>query len=86
MTTLDTDVQRAAYQALGDNKGAVFVMEASTGKVLAMVSGSSFDPNTLADTWSTLNSDNENSPLLNRAMQGLYAPGSTLRSLLLWNI
>ena len=79
VTTLDTDVQRAAYQALGDNKGAVFVMEASTGKVLAMVSGSSFDPNTLADTWSTLNSDNENSPLLNRAMQGLYAPGSTFK-------
>ena len=38
VTTLDADLQQAAYQALGENKGAVVVMEAATGKILAMVS------------------------------------------------
>lgn len=79
VTTLDTKLQQTAYNALGDSKGAVFVMEASTGKVLAMVSKSSFDPNTIDSTWETLNADGVNSPLLNRAMQGQYAPGSTFK-------
>ena len=38
VTTLDANLQNAAYNALGDNKGAVVVMEPSTGKILAMVS------------------------------------------------
>ena len=74
VTTLDVDLQSAAYNALGDNKGAVVIMEPSTGKVLAMVSKPSFDPNSVAANWDALNSD-ENSVLLNRATQGLYAPG-----------
>ena len=44
-TTLDTTLQKAAYKALGSNKGAVIVMESSTGKILAMVSKPDFDPN-----------------------------------------
>lgn len=78
VTTLDVDLQSAAYNALGDNKGAVVIMEPSTGKVLAMVSKPSFDPNSVAANWDALNSD-ENSVLLNRATQGLYAPGSTFK-------
>lgn len=79
VTTLDTSLQQAAYNALGDSRGAVFVMEASTGKVLVMVSKPDFDPNAIPETWELLNGDNENSPLLNRVMQGQYAPGSTFK-------
>lgn len=79
VTTLDADLQQAAYDALGDNKGAVIVMEADTGKILAMVSKPTFDPNEIRANWETLNSDEENSPLLNRATNGSYAPGSSFK-------
>ena len=62
VTTLDANLQQAAYDALGDYKGAVVVMEADTGKILAMVSKPDFDPNTVYENWATLNSDEENSP------------------------
>lgn len=78
VTTLNTDMQTAAYKALGSYKGAVMVMEASTGKVLAMVSKPSFNPNNIADDWEWLTTD-ENSTLLNRATQGAYAPGSIFK-------
>lgn len=79
VTTLDLEMQRAASDALGDNKGAVFVMEASTGKILVMLSKPSYDPNQVDDLWYVLNSDEENSPFLNRVTQGQYAPGSTFK-------
>jgi cell division protein FtsI/penicillin-binding protein 2 len=82
VTTLDVDLQQAAYDAIGDNKGAVIVMEPSTGKILAMVSKPDYDPN-LASTdyneWLTY--DSADSVLLNRATQGLYPPGSTFKIL-----
>ena len=78
ITTLDRELQQAAYDALGSYKGAVIVMEASTGKVLAMVSKPTFDPNEVAEDWDWLSTD-ENSTLLNRAMQGAYAPGSVFK-------
>ena len=78
VTTLNTDLQTAAYKALGSYKGAVMVMEASTGKVLAMVSKPSFNPNHIADDWEWLTTD-ANSTLLNRATQGAYAPGSIFK-------
>ena len=78
MTTLDADLQDAAYQALGDKKGAVVAMEPKTGKILAMVSKPDFDPNTVEENWNSLSSDT-NSVLLNRATQGQYAPGSTFK-------
>ena len=79
VTTLDVGVQEAAYNALGNNKGAVVAIEPSTGKILAMVSKPDYDPNTVAQNWETLSTDNENSALLNRATQGQYAPGSTFK-------
>lgn len=79
VTTLDADLQQAAYNALGSNKGSVVVMEPGTGKILAMVSGPSYDPNSVAVNWDVLNADEDNSPLLNRASQGQYAPGSTFK-------
>ena len=78
VTTLDTELQTTAYNALGKFKGAVVVMEASTGKILSMVSKPSFNPNTVIEDWNWLISD-ENSTLLNRATQGAYAPGSVFK-------
>lgn len=78
VTTLNTTLQQAASDALGSNKGAAVVMEASTGKILAMVSKPSFDANSVAANWEALNND-EDSALLNRAMLGQYAPGSTFK-------
>ncbi|MGO5052260.1 peptidoglycan D,D-transpeptidase FtsI family protein [Lachnospiraceae bacterium LCP25S3_G4] len=79
VTTLDVSLQQAAYDALGDNNGAVVVMEASTGKILSMVSKPTFDPNQVDTDWEYLNSSESGSALLNRATQGAYAPGSTFK-------
>lgn len=78
VTTLDTNLQKAAYKALGNYDGAVIVMEASTGKVLAMVSKPSYNPNTIVADWEDL-TENEDAILLNRATQGAYAPGSVFK-------
>lgn len=79
-TTLDTELQQTAYDALGERKGAVVVMEPDTGKILAMVSRPGYDPNTLASDWDMLISgDNKEAQLLNRASQGVYPPGSTFK-------
>lgn len=79
-TTLDLELQKAAYDALGDHRGAVVVMKPDTGQILAMVSKPDYDPNTLEDNWASLVSeDNGEARLLNRATQGLYPPGSTFK-------
>ena len=76
----NNDLQQAAYEALGDRKGAVVVLEPDTGKILAMVSKPVFDPNTIVSNWDAiLANDDRNSVLLNRASQGLYPPGSTFK-------
>ena len=79
VTSLNVGLQQAARDALGDSRGAVFVMDVSTGKVLADVSTPDFNPNTVSEDWETLNSDDSGSPFLNRALQGLYPPGSTFK-------
>ena len=79
-TTLDVELQQAAYAALGDRKGVVIAMEPDTGKVLAMVSKPGYDPNTLLQDWDWLTDEgNGEGQLLNRATQGLYPPGSTFK-------
>ena len=79
-TTLDAELQQAAYAALGDRKGVVIAMEPDTGKVLEMVSKPGYDPNTLLQDWDWLtDGGNEEGQLLNRATQGLYPPGSTFK-------
>lgn len=81
-TTLDVDVQKAAYDALGNEKGAVIAIDPSTGKIIAMVSKPTFDPNkasTEYPEWAALSPDD--SVLVNRATQGLYPPGSTFKVL-----
>lgn len=79
VTTLDASLQMAAYDALGDYDGAVVVLEPSTGRILAMVSKPDFNPNTLSENWDTIVNDESSSVLVNRATQGLYAPGSTYK-------
>lgn len=76
--TIDMDIQSVAGNLLGSAKGAVVVMEPSTGRVLAMQAYPDFDPNTVEEEWDNLTADAD-SPLVNRATQGLYPPGSTFK-------
>ena len=82
ITTLDFELQKTAYDALGDYRGTVIAMEPSTGKVLAMVSKPDFNPNDIASNWKDI-SASSSSVLLNRATQGMYPPGSTFKILTL---
>ena len=83
VTNLDVDAQRVALDALGDNCGAVVALDPRTGKVRAMVSSPSFDPNLVETDFASLDAITANcvpaSPLLNRASAGLYVPGSTFK-------
>ena len=79
VTTLDYDMQSAAYDALGNNKGAVVVMDRK-GAVIAMVSKPDFNPNTFIAEGTDAEAD---APLLNRAVAGLYPPGSTFKTVTL---
>lgn len=79
VTTLNLDMQKAAYEGLGNNKGAVIAMNAKTGEILAAVSKPDFDPNYINDNWDYLNSSEVDNPLLNRVFLGLYPPGSTFK-------
>lgn len=78
-TSLDLEVQRKAYDLLGDNRGAVVALNPKTGEILAMVSKPSFNPNNLQEIWKSINQD-KNTPLINRASAGLYPPGSTFKT------
>lgn len=77
---IDARLQQAAYQALGSNRGAIVAIAPATGAILAMVSRPSFDPASLESDWNTI-SLAASSPLLNRAAQGLYPPGSIIKVL-----
>lgn len=79
VSTLNASLQATAYNALGDRRGAVVAIEPSTGKILVEVSKPDFDPNTIAENWDWLVSDENNSSLLNRATNGAYPPGSTFK-------
>lgn len=84
ITTLEYDLQEAAYNALGDNRGAIVVMEPDTGKVLAMVSKPDYDPNDIEELWDSFTEDTSGKgTLVNRATQGQYPPGSTFKILTL---
>jgi peptidoglycan glycosyltransferase len=81
VTNLDPRAQRVAREALGGRKGSVVAIEPATGKVRVMVSTPGYDPNALSNQriFATLNRDDANAPLLNRATQGGYVPGSTFK-------
>src|SRR5207248_5886234 len=81
--TIDLDVQMAAEEALEGKNGAVVAMDPRNGEILAMVSRPIFDPNDFAvrisrQEWSQLVND-ENHPLMNKAIQAQLAPGSVFK-------
>ncbi|MCM3299908.1 peptidoglycan D,D-transpeptidase FtsI family protein [Streptomyces pseudogriseolus] len=84
VTTVDPAVQKAAYQALGDKKGAAVAIDPETGRILAAVSTPSYDPaeltdaNTAGEAWTRLNEDPDK-PLTNRALRQPLPPGSTFK-------
>jgi penicillin-binding protein 2 len=81
--TVDIDLQIAAEEALAGKNGAIVAMDPRNGEILAMVSRPAFDPNDFAvrikrDEWSKLVNDDDH-PLLNKAIQAQLAPGSTFK-------
>ena len=78
--TVDMDIQSTAGNLLGSAKGAIVVMEPSTGRILALQAYPDFNPNSVASQWETLR-DHKDSPLVNRAAQGIYPPGSTFKTI-----
>ncbi|MEW5250129.1 penicillin-binding protein 2 [Microbulbifer sp. 2201CG32-9] len=83
---LDERLQQVASDALGDNRGAVVAIDVKTGGVLAFVSKPSYDPNLFVTGISFKDyralSDSLDVPLFNRALQGQYPPGSTIKPLM----
>lgn len=77
-------VQDAAVAALGDRRGAIVALDPRNGAILASVSKPTYDPSRISDpateepAWKAVNED-QNKPLINRATQGLYPPGSTFK-------
>ncbi len=84
--TIDPAVQQAAYDGLRGLRGAAVALDPSTGAILAMVSAPSYDPNSLTSfdgsairsAYDALNAD-EAQPLLNRAVNQTYPPGSIFK-------
>src|SRR5699024_220898 len=81
--TLDLEVQRAAYDAPGDRRGAVVAIDPRDGSVLAFVSRPGFEPTLFVNGISHRDyaryRDDHDNPLFNRALQGRYPPGSTIK-------
>lgn len=78
-TTLSVSTQQAAYDSLGDNNGAIFVMDPDSGKIYVMTSKPSYDPGNIDEIWDEIAEDPEDSRLVNRATQGKYIPGSIFK-------
>jgi cell division protein FtsI/penicillin-binding protein 2 len=76
--SIDLDAQRAADRALGERKGAVVLLDITSGEVLALVSRPAYNPGTLDEDWNALSADVD-APLLNRATQGVYVVGDLAR-------
>lgn len=76
--TLDHNLQKKAEQLLRGKTGSIVAMNPKTGAIYAMVSKPDYNPSNLAEEWDSL-VENEESPLLNRSLSGLYPPGSTYK-------
>lgn len=81
--SIDARLQQAAETAFGDRNGALVAIEPQTGEVLVLLSKPGFDPHLFVEgidipTYKALNEDPEH-PLFNRALQGTYSPGSTIK-------
>ncbi|MET7857990.1 penicillin-binding transpeptidase domain-containing protein [Streptomyces sp. NPDC005318] len=85
VTTLNAAAQKAAFEGLGNKKGAVAAIDPQTGAILALASTPSYDPSTFAgnsnkdsEAWQKLQKDKDK-PMLNRALRETYPPGSTFK-------
>ncbi|MER6441000.1 MULTISPECIES: penicillin-binding transpeptidase domain-containing protein [unclassified Streptomyces] len=82
VTTIDPDVQKAAYRALGGKKGGAVAIDPRTGRILAAVSTPSYDPSLLSAgdsaAWTKLTKDADK-PMTNRALRQPLPPGSTFK-------
>lgn len=76
--TINQELQNKVYDLLKEKKGSIVVMNPYTGEINAMVSTPTFNPNNLEDKWEEL-TKNEDGIFLNRATQGTYRPGSTMK-------
>jgi peptidoglycan glycosyltransferase len=76
--TIDHEIQQYAMALLEKQKGSIIAMNPINGEVYAMVSYPSYDSNNLIENWDDIVED-EDSPLINRATQGLYIPGSIFK-------
>ncbi|MBY8881344.1 peptidoglycan D,D-transpeptidase FtsI family protein [Actinacidiphila acidipaludis] len=87
VTTLNAKAQKAAYDGLGNKKGAVAAIDPRTGAILALASTPSYDPGSFAGNsvkdsknWVALDKKNDaDDPTLNRALRQTYPPGSTFK-------
>ena len=84
-TTLDNEVQMFAAKSLENVSGAVCVMDIYNGDIISMVSSPSFNPNSFVhgikqNEWDGL-LNNRDKPMINKAISGLYPPGSTIKTL-----
>jgi cell division protein FtsI/penicillin-binding protein 2 len=87
VTTLDAKAQKAAFDGLGDKKGAVVALNPETGAILALASTPSYDPSTFAGMTDAdskaynalLKKNDPSEPMLNRALRQTYPPGSTFK-------
>ncbi|MFD9544432.1 peptidoglycan D,D-transpeptidase FtsI family protein [Streptomyces sp. NPDC060022] len=85
VTTIKDSMQRAAYEGLDGRRGAVAALDPATGRILALVSSPSYDPELLSgtgssvtDAWARLNRS-ASQPMLNRAIRQTYPPGSSFK-------
>lgn len=84
VTTLNHNIQKAAYDAMGDLKGAVVALNPKTGEILAMISKPTYDPTNLEQTIEDANTGvDEEFKLLNRVVDGMYPPGSVFKTVTL---
>ena len=80
--TVEAELQTLAQQLLGDMRGAAVVLNANSGEILVLASSPTFDANQLDENWGNLLGDPD-APLLNRATQGSYTPGTSFGPFLL---
>ncbi len=76
--SIDHELQQYAEKQLKGHKGAIVVLNPRNGEIYAMVSKPDFNPTTLRENWEDISQD-QKSPLLNRATMGLYTPGSVFK-------
>ncbi len=76
--TINFSLQKEAFDALSNNRGAIVALDPKTGAILAMATSPTFNPNNIDENWAFLAKD-PSACLINRGIQGLYPPGSSFK-------